>query len=505
MKLYEEAAKAALLGSERRPLTLPELPPGLVGLREAYSASPEEAFLAALAALGQCQEAGFAPGISPVTFPAESGPEDRSAWDSPDMPRLLRRILDLRSVPLLAECLRLLEGKGLLFPPWFLPELLERAASREFHPEVLIPVIGRRGRWLAAQNQEWLSALQAGGMDPQESAWTEGSLSERIGYLARLRSADPDRARDLLAGGFDQEPAAARGTLMKALAIGLSAADETFLEAALKDRSREVASEAAALLARLPGSGFSRRLEALLGRCVQAKRAWLIKVQLDVNPPETFTPEMAGLGIRENKKFAGNLGNRAGWLCQLVAFSRPAWWTAAFDQPPEALLEAAGKSEWKDALLMGFRAAAAAHRDLDWIGALLAGGAGQEELLAHLAPEDLEKVMAGRLKLGSADWGGEVMNLVQAFKGGPRTWGAETSDLVLDRVVPGLAVEAYAQDWRLRGALKEIGALIHPSCLRRADVAGLPRMAIQDGFLEARSRIAETVGIRIQLQEEFSP
>jgi hypothetical protein len=30
-------------------------------------------------------------------------------------------------------------------------------------------------------------------------------------------------------------------------------------------------------------------------------------------------------------------------------------------------------------------------------------------------------------------------------------------------------------------------------------------MAIRDEFLEARSRIAETVGIRIQLQKEFSP
>ena len=240
----------------------------------------------------------------------------------------------------------------------------------------------------------------------------------------------------------------------------------------------------------------------MLGRCVAARRGLLTRFQLEVNPPEAYTPELSHLGIRENRK-VGALGSRAGWLQQLVACSRPAWWTATLGKPAAVILEAAGKTEWKDALLMGFRAAAAAHHDLEWIAALLAERGGQEELLSRLAPEDLEQVMAGRLKLGSADWGGEVMHLVQACKAGLRTWEAETSALVLDRVVPALAVEAHAQDWRLRGALKEIGFLLHPACLRRADLSGLPRMAIRDEFLEARSLIVETVGIRIRLQEEF--
>lgn len=504
MGLLEDPAKSALLGSERRPLAPPKLPTGMEAVAARFGASSEDAFLAAVAVLGQCQEAGFSPGISPVTLPQASAPEQRAVWNSTGMRRLLRRILDLESVPVLSECLRLLETRGRIFPPWYLPELLERAQRHQGLREILPAVIGHRGRWLAAHKAEWRFALEDPGAAPVERIWTEGSLLERLAFLTQMRSTQPGRARELLVSGFEQEPASTRGALVKVLGIGLSSGDEAFLESVLKDRSREVAAEAAALIARLPGSAFAGRVEKLLGQCLQSKRAWLVKFQLEVTPPETFVQELAEAGVRENRKFPGNLGNRAGWLLQLVALVRPGWWTDTLQKPMETILEAMEKSEWKDALLMGLRMAVVSHRDLAWMEALRARGAGQDDLFSALPPGDLEKAMAARLGKGSADWGESVIALVDAFKSETRPWNREISDLVLDRVLPALSVEAYALDWRLRAALKQVGAFIHPSCLRRTDLSRLPGMKIREEFAEARGLMVDTMDIRIQLQEELA-
>src|SRR5688500_4654320 len=87
--------------------------------------------------------------------------------------------------------------------------------------------------------------------------WLRGSASRT--ELVCLRTHDPARARDWLAATWTTDPPEARETFLRALQVRLSAADETFLEAALDDKRKGVRQAAVEALALLPQSAHAHR------------------------------------------------------------------------------------------------------------------------------------------------------------------------------------------------------------------------------------------------------
>ena len=105
------------------------------------------------------------------------------------------------------------------------------------------------------------------------TVWETGSRAQRLGYLRRLRRADPAAARELLDRDWATLTPDERGDLVAALADGLALADEALLERALDDRRKEVREAAAGLLVATAGVGLpgpDGRPGA--GRCVHRRR-----------------------------------------------------------------------------------------------------------------------------------------------------------------------------------------------------------------------------------------
>src|SRR5688572_30163695 len=250
VQLWQELVRTALIGLERQntPLPLesagPELKTLLAQLEETR---PEAALLQAAGLLAVWRRAGYGPGQVEGGL-GPPAPAERQPLCSPEAAAYLTRLLNGHFSELLPEWLEAVAAQGRRVPPEHLPDFLELGRQKLTLRKLITTVAGARGEWLAAQNPEWGYATQP---DPQQ-VWETGVASERLAVLRRLREEEPALALSLVAGNWASEPLENRAAFIQTLGIRLNPADETFLEAALDDRRKEVRKSAAELLSRLP-------------------------------------------------------------------------------------------------------------------------------------------------------------------------------------------------------------------------------------------------------------
>jgi hypothetical protein len=430
---WQELLAAALLGTGRRPLGAAaaaaggggELSALLAALAEAEPpgagdppgpGSPptpgrrddEGVLLSAAAVVALHRRAGRRPAVDPGP-PPDPCPPDETLPCGPGAAGHLALVLHGGHGQLLPEWLGALAGAGRRLPEEHLPGLLGLAGERPELRVAVEPVLGWRGRWLAAQNPAWSWALDT---DP-EAAWRSGGRAERLALLDALRAAGPGAARALVEATWDEEGAELRAAMVERFGLGLGMADEPFLEAALDDRAGGVRRAAAALLARLPGSRLCARMAA---------RA-LPLLRLDPGPPprleatlpETLDTAMARDGV--TPRHHSRSGQRAGWLLQLVEAVPPVAWCERLGARPADLVRIAGRDGWSDlgdattlgaALVEAWAVAAGRQRDPEWAGVLLTDaplpGLVTEELLEALPPERREALALHLLGGGQVGW-----------------------------------------------------------------------------------------------------
>lgn len=372
----DELIPLAMAGSQRRgtPLAAP--------LFQGLDGAPETRLLGAAALAGVAALAGLKPRSGPAL---DTDPENDARAVAAT--RHLQLILDGDYRDVLNEWLELAQQCRKRVDPGWLPRLLEVAAQDRSLRESVAVVGGPRALWLARQNPEWSFLL---GQAEEENVWETATGTVRMDWLAGLRGRDPALALQLLRADWAQESADERQKALQALANGLSMADEEFLEEALDDRSKGVRSQAAELLARLPGSRLAQRARTRMAAWAEWKTtsAWLglRKTQtLEVNPPAECTREMQRDGI-EVKPPRG-VGEKAWWLQQAVAQTPLDFWPAE----PAQLLKAAG--DWSEALEKGWLRAARAQRQAAWAAALIEAGARDEELFAILPHAQQEELL----------------------------------------------------------------------------------------------------------------
>ena len=373
MQQLHQLATELLLGTDRR---APEWPSAdgelgrLLGEIQTGATTPEQTALRLAGVLAVCADAGFLPGTIDRA-PLDPCPHERLApAATPEPLSTLQSILDDGPDPLRALALRHLAAAHRLLPPRLLPRALTLALQQTWLRPLLPPVIGERGRWLARINPQWQPALAADAAPPDPAWWDEGSLEQRCRFLTARRRLDPTAARAQLAQTLDETDARGRTRLLAELTTGLNLEDEDFLEGCLRDRSKEVKQQAAALLARLPESRYVARMGERVGACLGRARK-LLRQTPTIEPPEAFDPDWKKDAIDETTTQGERLGQRAWWLYQMARALPLHWWNSQTGLTPAECVRWAKGSDWELALLRAWIEALARTPELEWTQALL--------------------------------------------------------------------------------------------------------------------------------------
>jgi hypothetical protein len=397
---------------------------------------------------------------------------------------------------LLPEWLAALAAAGRRAPPALLPSLLEHGRQQADLRPAILPALGRRGRWLAAQNLEWSYArteisglrteLATTALSPQSSVlstvWETGDRAARLALLGELRVVAPALARQLIDSTWASERADERAAFLEALGSGLTVDDEPFLEAALDDRSKEVRRVAAGLLGRLPDSRLAGRMLArarpLLGwtPATEARLLGLRRGQparIDVALPDACDRAMARDGVEPKPPAQRRgMGERAWWLLQMLGAVPPSTWAAGWHARPPELVAAARAGEWGALLCEGWAVAALAHQDAEWALALLRAEPARADLLGILQPAEQEALLLDMLRGDVAPLHEHpVLDLLRRTR---HTWSPALTRAVLGAVRKHMRAWRNTYDYQLRGALLEDFVLRFPPAMLDEIGAGWP-------------------------------
>lgn len=347
--------KALLAGAARVPL-IADAPPLTVLADDAHPLR----LWHMVAATDLWQRAGCAPVQAQS---AAALPSPAATTCSRDAERVLQLILQGIHVDQLARWLALANKHGMAVPHGALVPLLELSMQKSALRADLLPVLGPRGHWLVAQHPDWLAAYGADTAAP-DTHWQLGTLNQRRAALLAMRRDDPAAALAALALEWASAPPEDRVAFLPILAHGLNPADEAFLEGVLDDKRKEVRVLAQHLLVALPGS-----------RLVERCQARLLKLIGGV-PPVVTVPDICDKAMQRdgigNDTHRG-LGEKAGWLLDLVRSVPPAFWSTTLALAPRDVMALFAHQEFSAALSTGLVHAAGrtlgAHPDvaaIDW-------------------------------------------------------------------------------------------------------------------------------------------
>ncbi len=339
-------------------------------LASVEGATPERRLLLLAGALSAYQRAGqVAPMLAEAPEPA---PAETIGLCSPAAAELVRALADAPSQSsegkLFIKALERLNRAGRRLPPEMLPALLGKSSWEA--RAALAAVVGERGRWLGRLNSSWnwvdeaTDAATAVIPENADAIWQEATPPRRLRLLRLVRASDPARAREWVQAAWHVEKADFRADMVRALEQNLSADDEPLLEPALDDRSEQVRTAVAQLLARIPTSAFNARMVARADTLLN-----YAKDKITVNLPQTLDKTWQRDGIVQKPR--GTMGERSWWLRQVIVLVLPAHWQERFGLTPEALIAAAvaGGEHGVD-VLDSWAEATQFYRDTNWALAL---------------------------------------------------------------------------------------------------------------------------------------
>lgn len=422
----------------------------------------------------------------------------------------------------LHEWLRELQRHGCVLPARMLPAFLDLATrNADLRPGVSA-VLGERGRWLAQRAPGWLWAAAAADASDLLGLWETGSIEERQAALAQWRAEDPDAAREALAQAWSSEPPERRAGLLGCLAVRLGSADQAFLEAALDDRRKEVRTAAQSVLVRLPGSQLKLRMEARAAPLLHPTRSLVGRIGLEVSLPEAIDKAAARDGV--GAAAHSGLGEKAGWLVDLLAATDLRAWSQRLNASPGDCLLMASRSDFAHAVVRGWasalvRGAAAPHALSDWTGAMLAFWLNADEATRRQYPRDFFDLFAqmesGALHALLADfvgaspraWGEREWPLIEllghAAARSSGNWPAALSRELVERLLRELPRIPSAH-WQLRHALSAFASIVDPPAVAAFEAAartGSPDNAIHNSIATFFDTVRQRHAMSLSFQE----
>lgn len=512
MSSWQQVVQSAILGTQRQPFQ----PPALAELTPIWQATadlaPEERLLQAIALLTQYEAVGAQP-ARPLPFaPTTPVPPETLPPAPRGAVRLLKGLLTDFDAKLVGEWLYLGAAYGCYAPHTHLPQLLERASKDRTLAAALAPVLGERGRWLLTYNPEWrISAAET--LD--QSIWQTGSSDARVRFLETLRCTAPQTARDLLTAVWAKEAATERAAFLATLRTGLATADLPFIESTLGDRSQQVRATAVRLLTALPTASLRTRLLTQLSSYLLLERRWLQR-KLTVNLPNNFDQEWAHWGLREQSPLGVRIGQKAGWLVQLLGLLPPSAVVEALKVDAIELLTLISESDYAEGLMTALLEGAETHQDYAFLHAELRhllrlvelGQMQQSEFIerfARYAPilPEAERVtlLHHYLTITRTHAFGDWAALQMLLRHFARLTPALTTHLLTVQL-PAL-LQRNTRDYGVGRALLDLAYQLDPAGYGQATVL------FQRGPGEERpdyvDRFLQIYGIRQQMQKEFQP
>jgi hypothetical protein len=370
LSAWEKLTSVVTLGTARAPVQIESLWPDPSIAHPSDSVEHSLLRVAAATYLWQAAGARAAPQSQASQRPPfEAAPstqaKETAAWR-------LARMINGEHADLVSEWLAAARESSLVLPPQWLPVVLDALSPelREQFSEVLGPI----GAWLASQDPRW--AFRPASNEPSEERWTTGSLAERSAELKNLRATDPARAREWLQASWASDPPEAREQFLAILLVGLTSADEPFLEHALDDKRKGVRTAAVECLSRLANSAHAKRNLARLAPLIELepKKTGLLsglrRRKLEVRLPDAPDKAAQRDGVELKPPAARKIGERVFWLTQMVAMAPPQYWTEHFDCDAPTFIGAALATDFGPELLNALTDAVARHPNPEWLDAL---------------------------------------------------------------------------------------------------------------------------------------
>lgn len=462
----QQLLKIGMARAGRPPAGLPA--PLAALLPHDAAAVPEAALWLSLGALDLWERSGFIAPDRPAPAPGPIAAPETLRSCPPRAQAVLAQLLrGLHRAGLEAEWLRLLRRYGGCLPAHVLPKLLDAATRQPALRPAVAPVLGERGRWLARQLPEW---GWAAGADASATWWETGTPDQRIAALRDWRARDPQAALQALAAAWGSEPPEQRAALLAPLAVGLGPDDEAFLEAALDDRRKEVRAAAQRLLARLPGSRLGQRM---LDRLLPLLRLGAGRIDLALPPALDASMRRDGIGATPHH----GLGEKAGWVVDMLAAVDPQVWPRQFGRTPHACLVLAARSEFAAVFVHGWALAVQRHDGVAaWLRDFLIWTAGALPSLREAVPDSLFDVAAVHFARDgdgalfdalAGKWIGDgfpLRLLARLSDGAPEAWPADVSRRALARLRTSMPpLPDMGHPWLVRQMLSSLALVLDPA------------------------------------------
>jgi len=406
---------AAILGTDRRPF--PDSP-----FADTASGPPDDEVLARVAVAAALVRAGRRPTVADPVTPATA---ESSPYAPPSAIELLGVLIDAPPIarevriPLLNRWLQTAADRDAVVPPRFLPTLIALAGTA---PE-LLPSLqrawGRRGDWLAEKSG---TAARPSTPDAADLGrdWARLRTTDAVDALAALREGDPHGARELTAAHWSELPAALKERVLESWRVGLSAADEPFLDALLDERSARVRDAARALLRGLPTSAFGTRMAGRLAPLLTVERARVFasNTRITVLAP-TVLDDAA---TRDGLAGVATAADRAASLQTVLTAAPLRAWCEATGLSVERIVAAVRDD---DAVLGALIRATTDQRNTEWARALLSVRRDpslirtlpdheREQYLLRLLPTDTDVGFRELLGLAGAPWSPPIADAILA-------------------------------------------------------------------------------------------
>ncbi|MEE4377455.1 MAG: DUF5691 domain-containing protein [Candidatus Competibacteraceae bacterium] len=449
MQLWQDLLATALLGTGQQTLNM-SMPAG--GLGEAFKhidwSDQEQALLSVAGLATLWRRAGQLPINGPATLLTVCANDEQPTCIETATSHL-KMMLQGDYSKVLPEWLTALRQAGKRVPASCLPELLETGRIKVGLRDLIVPVLGQRGHWLAEQNPDWHYAIK----HSDESVWETGTREQRLIFLRGMRHHTPARVRELLNANWSQESAKDRTAFLGVLTTHLDMEDEPFLEQALDDRSKEVRRTAAELLAHLSDSRLVQRLSTSALQLLHFQPSkWPKRDVIQVEAPRADSQNWLRDGIDPKlARSQRDLGERAWLLAQILSAVPPDSWCQQWDRSPYDIVQATRNNEWRQALLIGWARATLRHKDVAWAETLLSelpeDWAEVKGLLNILSHTQREAYIFKLLEQSSVT-NGRVLSGLDSVP----VWSERLTRTVLMQLRDRIAT-AKATEWRLRAVL----------------------------------------------------